>query len=341
MTDVAFFASPIGLGHVARDAAIADRFENTAVRFVTGGSAAKFLAMHGLDVSDMYKPPGFDVRDGVLHGRLGWLWRYYKYYKECRRAASKAIKEMNPSMVVSDEDFASLSVAQESSIPSVLITDILETRFTSRIGGFVEKKMNRAMQKIIERCNTVIIPECGDDEGNIKRVGPITRQTKFSREQLRDRFKFYKKTVLVSVGGTDAGRFLIEKALQIVPDLGSDVEVVLVPGPSIPDRFTKVRNLGFVDNLHELVFASDVVVSLAGRSTMDEAAAYGTPGIFIPIKNHFEQEDNARRAGFSHKDIDKLADLVREKLEQKRSLAISDGAQKTAEILRLLHESNA
>ena len=60
-------------------------------------------------------------------------------------------------------------------------------------------------------------------------------------------------------------------------------------------KFDNVKNLGFVDNLHELIFAADLIISLAGKSTIDEANAYGTPGIFIPIKGHFEQEDNARR----------------------------------------------
>ena len=36
----------------------------------------------------------------------------------------------NPTIVVSDEDFASLTIAQNKKIPTVLITDILETRFT-------------------------------------------------------------------------------------------------------------------------------------------------------------------------------------------------------------------
>jgi len=58
---------------------------------------------------------------------------------------------------------------------------------------------------------------------------------------------------------------------------------------------------------------------LAGKSTIDEANAYGTPGIFIPIKGHFEQEDNAREQGFEFRDIDRLEELIEEKLEQKRN----------------------
>jgi UDP-N-acetylglucosamine--N-acetylmuramyl-(pentapeptide) pyrophosphoryl-undecaprenol N-acetylglucosamine transferase len=76
-----------------------------------------------------------------------------------------------------------------------------------------------------------------------------------------------------------------------------------------------IINLGFVNNLHEYIYASDLVVSLAGRSTIDESLVYKTPGIFIPIKNHFEQEENARRMGYNYKDIFKLESLIEEKFD--------------------------
>ena len=41
---------------------------------------------------------------------------------------------------------------------------------------------------------------------------------------------------------------------------------------------------------------------------------YGTPGIFIPIKDHFEQEDNAKEMGFNFEDIYNLENLIKEKL---------------------------
>ena len=42
--------------------------------------------------------------------------------------------------------------------------------------------------------------------------------------------------------------------------------------------------------------------------------AYGVPGIFIPIKNHFEQEDGAKRLGYKYDDIFRLEHLIEEKL---------------------------
>ena len=68
-----------------------------------------------------------------------------------------------------------------------------------------------------------------------------------------------------------------------------------------------------------MIYAADLLISLAGKSTIDEANAYGTPGIFIPIKDHFEQEDNAKKEGFVFDDIKRLDVLILEKLEQKRN----------------------
>ena len=340
MIDLDFFSSPIGLGHVTRDIAIASNFENISTNFVTGSGAARILENLDLRVEDVYTPPQFIVENGSLKNSAKWLWNYFQYYKNCKNISKKIIENDNPRIVVSDEDFASLTIAQDKKIPNVLITDILETKFTKGFASIIEKKMNKSMHEIIKKCDYVIIPEDGVDEDNIRRVGPIVRKTKQSREELREKFSFTKKTILVAIGGTDAGSFLIEKVLEILPKL-SEFEIVIVSGPSLSKKFEKIKNLGFVNNLHEVIYAADVLVSLAGKSTIDEAKQYGTPAIFIPIRGHFEQEDNARDEGFVFEDIERLDELILQKLEEKRNPHDMGGAQKASEIIKnLLNSSN-
>jgi len=336
MNVVDFFSSPIGLGHVTRDIAIVNNFKNVVTNFVTGSEAVKILRNLDFKVNDVYNPPSFIIQEGTLKSQAKWLWNYYNYYKDCKNISQKVLHMDNPDLVISDEDFASLSNAQNMKIRTVLITDILETRFTKGFASLIEKKMNKSMQNIIKKCDVVIIPENGNDEDNIKRVGPIVRKINFSREELRKRFSFDKKTIVISIGGTDAGVFLIEEALKAISKINQDVQVILVSGPAISKTFENVKNLGFVDNLHELIFAADLIISLAGKSTIDEAKAYGTPGIFIPIKNHFEQEDNAREQGFVFEDIKKLDVLILEKLEEKRNQVNTDGAKAASDIIKNL-----
>ncbi len=334
MNKVDFFSSPIGLGHVTRDIAIAEHFENTSMNFVTGSGASKILKKINLKVHDVYNPPSFIVQNGSLRNPARWLWNYYKYYKECKEISQEIIENDKPDLVISDEDFASLTVAQEMGIPTVLITDVLETRFTKGLASLIEKKMNRSMCEIVRKCDAVIIPEDGENQNNMIRVGPIVRQINHTREELRRRFLFCKKTIVISIGGTDAGVFLIEKTLSAISKISIDVEVVLVSGPSLDKKFGDVKNLGFVENLHEIIFASDLIISLAGKSTIDEANAYGTPAIFIPIKGHFEQEDNAREQGFTFEDINRLDKLILEKLEEKREQSNADGAKKASDTIK-------
>ena len=329
-----FFSSPIGLGHVTRDIAIVDNFKDISVNFVTGNGAAKILKKLDHKVQDVYNPPSFIVENGKLNNQTKWLWNYYQYYKNCKNISEKILKNNNSQLVVSDEDFASLTVAQDLEIPNVLITDVLETKFTKGIASFIEKKMNKSMMKIIKNCDVVIIPEKGDDQNNIKRVGPIVREINFSREELREKFEFNKTTVVISIGGTNAGIFLIDEAIKAILKINQDIQIILVSGPAVTKKFDNVKNLGFIHNLHEIIYAADLIISLAGKSTIDEANAYGTPGIFIPIKGHFEQEDNARSEGFIFEDINRLDKLILEKLEQKRNKINTDGAKLASEIIK-------
>ncbi len=335
MVDLTFFSSPIGLGHATRDDAIVRYFENIPIKFVTGNVAAKYFKECGFDVYDVYSPPQFNVKNGLFQNPLKWLWNYYRDYKDCKKISSDIIENEKPKLVVSDEDFASLSVAQENNIPTILITDILETKFTKGIGSIIERKMNKSMKEIMKKCQTIILPEYGSDHDNIKRVGPIVREIKFSRDELRKKFSFNKKTIVVSIGGTDVGEFLIEKTVKALSDIKNDAELVIISGPSLSNDYGKnTRNFGYVNNLHEIIFAADLLISLAGKSTIDEANAYGTPGIFIPIKDHFEQEENAKDEGFSYNDISRLDSLIPEKLVQKRNAVNYDGAKKAYEIIK-------
>ena len=331
-----FFSSPIGLGHVTRDIAIVSNFENISVNFVTGSGAAKILKKLDYKLEDVYSPPSFIVENGILNNQNKWLWNYFQYYKKCKKISEKIIKKNNSNLIISDEDFASLTVAQNLKIPNILITDVLETKFTKGIASFIEREMNKSMMKIIKNCNLVIIPEEGDDQDNIRRTGPIVRETNLSREELRRKFSFDKTTIVISIGGTSAGLFLIDKAIESILKINQDIEIVVVSGPSVTKKFDNVKNLGFIDNLHELISASDLIISLAGKSTIDEAKAYGTPGIFIPIKDHFEQEDNAKMEGFVFEDINRLDELILEKLEEKRNEVNTNGTKLASEIIRKL-----
>ena len=342
MTEIVFFCSPIGLGHATRDLAIINELKLESCKIYSGSSAIEFFQKNNVQVYDVYSPPKFEVQNGKLEKSLRWLWDYYKYYKKCKEISNQIINDEKPNLIISDEDFASIAIAQEKGISNIIITDILETKFTSGFGGMIEKKMNKTMQEMLNKANRVIIPELGENQNNIVRTGPIVRKIEKNRDDIRNDLDFKKKTIVLSVGGTDAGIFLIKQTIDAVKKIQLDVELVLVAGPKIKEEFgNSLRNLGFVENLHEVIFASDLVISLAGKSTIDESVVYGTPGIFIPIKDHFEQEDNAKEMGFNFEDIFNLENLIREKLNVNRNEQQRNGVSLAGmEISKILLNKN-
>ena len=338
MTKILFFCSPIGLGHATRDLAIISHLKLESCKVVSGSSATPFFERNNIKVMDVYSPPKFEVQNGELEKSLKWLWNYYKYYKKCKDISEQIINKEKPNLIISDEDFASIAVAQEKKIPNVVITDILETKFTSGFGAMIEKKMNKTMQEMLRKADKVIIPEIGDNQDNIIRTGPIVREIKKTRNEIRKEQNFDKKTIVLSVGGTDAGIFLIKQTISVIEKIQLDVDLVLVTGPEIKLKFNdSLRNLGFISNLHEIIFAADLVISLAGKSTIDESIIYGTPGIFIPIKDHFEQEDNAKEMGFSFKDIFNLEVLIKKALERDRTEQQENGVGLAGMEIKKIH----
>lgn len=299
--------------------------------FVTGSSAYEFIfnvnnsVNHNkMFISNLYKPPNFSIVDGKLNNGFLWLLKYLYYYANCKRKLkdffySHDFPHILGDLIISDEDFAILSFTKYHGIKKIFITDVLNTEFgKSFLSSKFEKFLNDSMRSLIRSSECVIIPELGQDRDNLFYVGPIVREIGNTRDELRKKLSFDKKTVLVSTGGTHAGLYLLKKTIESFSRLKNNHEYDLVILSSYGDMLPKLsqncRYVGFTDNGHEYVKAADLVISLAGKSTIDESMVYGTPGIFIPIKDHFEQEHRANSLGFKYDDVFRLGGLMEEKL---------------------------
>src|SRR2546428_695890 len=63
-----------------------------------------------------------------------------------------------------------------------------------------------------------------------------------------------------------------------------------------------------------IVRTADLVITTAGKGTVNEALAAGTPVIAIPPKGHAEAERNAAVLGYRFEDIHRLRELIPQKL---------------------------
>lgn len=327
---------------------------NSKFNFVTGSNAYKFMGKvitqwpsGGQTILNLYFPPQFSIHNGELKHNFLWLLKYLLYFKRSKNTASNLLQSFSKAsgqkdFIISDEDFASLAASKEKGISSVFITDILHTEFLrTPIISLFEKYMNKSIKKLLSCSKCVIVPEFGDDTDNIFYVGPIVRDITIERNVLRQRLGLDKKTVLITTGGTNSGYYLTDKALLALSEFKNkfDFDVLVSTVTEISPLKKELdwhKTIGFVTNINEYVYASDLVISLAGKSTIDECFAYGTPGIFIPIRNHFEQETRAKQLGFSANDIYHLEAIFAEYLSNlgaRSKKSYIDGDVKTAKII--------
>ena len=119
-----------------------------------------------------------------------------------------------------------------------------------------------------------------------------------TREELRQVLGYRpdERVCVVTVGGSGVGTHLIKRILQSYPiarRMLPDLRMILVAGPRIDllslQAPAGVEMKAFVPNLDRHLAACDLAVVQGGLTTCMELVAAGTPFIFFPLKNHFEQ----------------------------------------------------
>jgi pimeloyl-ACP methyl ester carboxylesterase/predicted glycosyltransferase len=105
-----------------------------------------------------------------------------------------------------------------------------------------------------------------------------------------------ERVCIVTVGGSGVGTHLIRRILQSYPMARArlpELRMILVAGPRIDPQSlaapagVEVRD--FVPNLDRHLAACDLALVQGGLTTCMELTAAGTPFIYFPLKNHFEQ----------------------------------------------------
>jgi pimeloyl-ACP methyl ester carboxylesterase/predicted glycosyltransferase len=106
-----------------------------------------------------------------------------------------------------------------------------------------------------------------------------------------------ERMILVSVGGTRVGRRLLEKcarAFTLAAPKLPDTRLVLVTGPRLGagelPKHPQIEAREFVPDLFRHHAAADLAIVQGGLTTTMELAAFRTPFLYFPLRNHFEQQ---------------------------------------------------
>jgi len=123
------------------------------------------------------------------------------------------------------------------------------------------------------------------------------------RAHLRSRLGYGDDDVvcLVTVGGSGVGEHLIRRVLDAVPAarrLVPELRFLVVTGPRIDPaglpRRQAVRLRGYLPDLYRHLAACDLAVVQGGLTTCMELTAARRPFLYVPLRNHFEQNLHVR-----------------------------------------------
>ena len=334
---VLYGVSPIGLGHASRAVAIGAELSSKGVvpLFASGGNAAEFVRSYGFEVEDVVKEPTPHVVSGEMKNASLWYLRYWMGFRGSKRRMEGLMSRTHPDIVVGDEEFTGLELAKERGMRHAMISDELELGFArSWLAKRIESRVERWYRALMAGVDILVMPDDGVDEGNVRHVGPVVRTATKSRAEVCEELSLPQehKLVLLSLSGAGLGSHLIQPTVAALR-AQADVDLVIVGNRGTRAAGERVHDVGFVRDNQNLVAAADLVISTAGKSTIDEAASFGTPIIAIPMRNHAEQERNALALGYSPDDLRRLGDLVRAKLGKKGEPRPSAGARRAAELL--------
>jgi UDP:flavonoid glycosyltransferase YjiC (YdhE family) len=111
-----------------------------------------------------------------------------------------------------------------------------------------------------------------------------------------------ERVVLASVGGTRVGRNLLRKcaeAFSLVAHRIPDTRMILVAGPRVAEHEIpegpQIERRAFVPDLFHHHAAVDLAIVQGGLTTTMELAAFRTPFLYFPLRNHFEQNYHVAR----------------------------------------------
>lgn len=124
-----------------------------------------------------------------------------------------------------------------------------------------------------------------------------------SRDELREELGYRpdERVCIVTVGGSGVGRNLIERVVAGYPAARravDDLRMIVVTGPRLaPESLPQVEGVeyrSYVDRLYRHLAVSDLAVVQGGLTTTMELVASKVPFIYVPLRNHFEQNYHVR-----------------------------------------------
>ena len=131
MPRVLFGFSPIGFGHATRALVLSEelRRRGAEVRLFSGGKAAEFIRAQGIEVDSIVDGPIPRMVNGEMSRVALWYIRSWLANRRTIPRTRRLFDSYRPDVVVCDEEFSGMVVAEEKGSRRVFISDELSLGF--------------------------------------------------------------------------------------------------------------------------------------------------------------------------------------------------------------------
>ena len=343
---VLWLSSPIGLGHIQRDLAIARRLQeihpDVSVDFLTAPPSDRAVEAWGARLHPasrlLHDESGHVegwARDHELHAQNA-LWNMDEIMAANFMTFADVVEREPYDLWVGDEgwelDYFLHENPELKRAPYCFITDFIGVLPMREDAQSVE--FRRAWEKNAENIDhlrhhpdvrdlsilvgeeqDVLDREFGPDLPNMRhwarehfRFSGYTYHFDPARyadkAALRDELGYRddERVIVVSAGGTNVGRSLLRKcatAFSLVADRIPDTRMLLVTGPRLDPKEIptgpRIDVHPYVPHLFRHHAAAHLAIVQGGLTTTMELAAFRTPFLYFPLRNHFEQTFHVAR----------------------------------------------
>ena len=321
-TKIMFMTSHVGLGHAARDSAIASallRLEpGFKISFLTAKPALDYILGRGFRVHDSsYKLESFSRAIEEFFNKRIWLPRVRSWINILKQNYKVLVEDGvfdEPDVIVADEFWEAMLAGEEVKSRIIFITDLLaiepsgfllKRKLYEKINEYFIKSFagfKKTLYTAYYSDNPLIDEVVGRLREKLVYIGPVSsvldpRKTSGSRDGLT--------RILVVNGGTSArARVFLGGCIKLLEKLSKRhrVKARIIAGPRVSveeiagARGFEAEFIGFKAGLWEEYSESDLVIGRAGRTTIADLECMGVRALLVPIKNHAEQERLASAA---------------------------------------------
>ncbi len=361
----------LGLGHVGRILSVANLLHKRGdkVIFATWGPAVKFAQKKGFFCYDLpavdwkdRSDGSFDIRGTVARLPIIVLQIIHIFFRE-----RSILKKEKPDVIISDGSIGHCA-GRSLGIPAIYVDHQMDfpvkssliRKMITLVHNF-SVNMGKRVAVLDLKPPKNIYPYSVTDLESVVYTGPLVSSSPDmydTKKKIKDKLNVTGRLCAIMISGPKNSPFALEKKILEIEDKLIRMKdwTFIIKAPNKHENRQNIRYVQWIDDVYELIKASDVVVSRAGYTTVCDILAFRKNSIQIPQPKQVEQETLAKHLKdkgiaqiLSQDELKLLPELIsdtfKNKINQAELRDISDriikcqATQKIVSIIDEMHRS--